>query len=67
MTDEFDLLPYLQGLPVMTLAGFEELVSVVSSLAMKGCLFLGELPALLAETEAGSNVSFLQLVSWYLY
>ena len=50
----------------MTLAGFEELVSIVSSLAMKGCLFLGEFPAWLADIEAGSKVSLLQFFSFYL-
>ncbi|KAA8543088.1 hypothetical protein F0562_021417 [Nyssa sinensis] len=42
-----------QGLPVMTLASFEEILFIISSLAMKGCLFLGELPTWLAETEVG--------------
>ncbi|KAF5731440.1 hypothetical protein HS088_TW18G00117 [Tripterygium wilfordii] len=41
----------IQGLPVMTLASFEEILCIVSSLAMHGCSFLGELPAWLAETE----------------
>ncbi|KAF5931361.1 hypothetical protein HYC85_032234 [Camellia sinensis] len=41
----------LQGLPLMTLESFEEIISIVSNLAMKGCLFLGELPAWLIETE----------------
>lgn len=43
----------------MTLADFDKLVSIVSSLAMKGCLFLGELPVWLAESEVGSKVSLL--------
>lgn len=43
----------------MTLVDFEELVSLVSSLATKGCLFLGELPACLADTEAESKVCLL--------
>ncbi|XP_057963908.1 O-methyltransferase 1, chloroplastic isoform X2 [Malania oleifera] len=43
----------LQGLPVMTLASFEEILLIVRSLAMKGCLLLGELPAWLSGTEAG--------------
>lgn len=42
-----------QGLPIMNLANFKEILEVVSNLAMKGCLFLGELPAWLAETEGG--------------
>ncbi|CAK9175332.1 unnamed protein product [Ilex paraguariensis] len=46
-----------QGLPVMTLASFEEFLSIVSNLAMKGCLLLGELPAWLAETEVGIKVN----------
>lgn len=49
-----------QGLSVMTLADFDELVSIVSSLAMKGCLFLGELPVWLAESEVGSKSSTKQ-------
>jgi hypothetical protein len=48
----------LQGLPVMTLANFKEMLLVASSLAMSGCLFLGELPAWLAETEIGIKVRF---------
>ncbi|XP_031261656.1 uncharacterized protein LOC116119861 [Pistacia vera] len=40
-----------QGLPVMTLASFEEILLLISSLAMNGCFFLGELPAWLTETE----------------
>ncbi|KAK8636042.1 hypothetical protein V6N13_004752 [Hibiscus sabdariffa] len=47
----------IQGLPVMTLARFEEILSTVSGMAMKGCIFLGELPAWLAETEFGSKSS----------
>ncbi|XP_058083660.1 O-methyltransferase 1, chloroplastic isoform X2 [Magnolia sinica] len=43
----------LQGLPVMTLASFKEIISVVSSLAMKGSIFLGEMPSWLAKTEVG--------------
>ncbi|KAG4916636.1 hypothetical protein JHK87_054193 [Glycine soja] len=41
----------LQGFPVMTLANFEEVLSMISSLAMKGSLFVGELPACVAETD----------------
>lgn len=47
----------IQGLPVMTLANFKEILLVASSLAMSGCLFLGELPAWLAETEIGMKPS----------
>ncbi|XP_010259529.1 PREDICTED: uncharacterized protein LOC104598930 [Nelumbo nucifera] len=42
-----------QGLPLMTMAKFTEILFIVSSLAMKGCLFLGELPAWLVEAEVG--------------
>lgn len=41
----------------MTLAFFEEILFIVSGMAMNGCLFLGELPAWLAETEFGIKVS----------
>ncbi|PIA61344.1 hypothetical protein AQUCO_00300708v1 [Aquilegia coerulea] len=41
----------LQGLPMMTLASFIDVLVTVSSLATKGCFFVGELPAWLAETE----------------
>ncbi|XP_027349728.1 uncharacterized protein LOC113861237 [Abrus precatorius] len=41
----------LQGFPVMTLPIFEEVLSMISSLAMKGSLFVGELPAWLVETD----------------
>lgn len=40
----------------MNLANFKEILEVVSNLAMKGCLFLGELPAWLAEAEGGVKV-----------
>lgn len=46
-----------QGLPVMTLASLEEILIIVSSLAMKGSLLLGELPEWLAETEVGIESS----------
>lgn len=42
----------------MTLGSFEVVLSIVSNLAMKGCLFLGELPAWVTEAEAGIKVSF---------
>ncbi|XP_058083658.1 O-methyltransferase 1, chloroplastic isoform X1 [Magnolia sinica] len=50
----------LQGLPVMTLASFKEIISVVSSLAMKGSIFLGEMPSWLAKTEVGIKVGLLK-------
>lgn len=50
---------FLQGLPVMTLASFEEILFIISGLAMNGCLFVGELPAWLAETEIGNKVRLL--------
>lgn len=45
----------------MTLASFEEILFLVSGMAMNGCLFLGELPAWLAETELGTRVSLLYI------
>ncbi|KAL1832944.1 hypothetical protein ACET3Z_002595 [Daucus carota] len=42
-----------QGFPVVNLVHFKEILSLVSSLAMKGCLFLGELPVWLVKTEIG--------------
>ncbi|KAB2605125.1 hypothetical protein D8674_004842 [Pyrus ussuriensis x Pyrus communis] len=47
----------MQGLPLMTLANFEDILLTVSGLAMNGCFFLGELPAWLAETEIGTKTS----------
>ncbi|XP_065860461.1 O-methyltransferase 1, chloroplastic [Euphorbia lathyris] len=47
----------MQGLSIVTLASFEEILCIVSSLAMNGCLFLGELPAWLAKTEIRSKSS----------
>lgn len=38
------------------LTSFKEILFMVSSLAMKGCLFLGELPDFLMETESGIKV-----------
>ncbi|XP_028786438.1 uncharacterized protein LOC114742330 [Neltuma alba] len=48
----------MQGFPIMTLANFEDVLSMVSSLAMKGCLFVGELPGWLAETGTGTKAEF---------
>ncbi|XP_050235665.1 O-methyltransferase 1, chloroplastic [Mercurialis annua] len=47
----------MQGLSIMTLASFEEILLTVGSLAINGSLFVGELPAWLAETELGSKAS----------
>lgn len=44
-----------QGLPVVNLESFKDILSIVSNLAMKGCLFLGELPAWLAEIDVGDQ------------
>ncbi|KAK9055834.1 hypothetical protein SSX86_026919 [Deinandra increscens subsp. villosa] len=46
-----------QGFPVTNLVGFKEILFMVSSLAMKGCLFLGEFPVWLTETQVGSKSS----------
>ncbi|KAL0916346.1 hypothetical protein M5K25_013849 [Dendrobium thyrsiflorum] len=47
----------LQGLPLATLADFEDILSTVSSLAMKGCLFIGELPGCLLGTELDNKLA----------
>ncbi|XP_052184384.1 O-methyltransferase 1, chloroplastic isoform X2 [Diospyros lotus] len=47
----------LQGLPLMTLESFEEILLVVGNLAMKGCLFLGEMPVWVAKAETGVESS----------
>lgn len=44
-----------QGLPVVNLESFKDILSIVSNLAMKGCLFLGELPVWLAEIDVGDQ------------
>ncbi|XP_010556734.1 PREDICTED: uncharacterized protein LOC104825968 isoform X2 [Tarenaya hassleriana] len=41
----------IQGLPLLTLSSFEDILSVVSSMAMNECCFFGELPCWLAQTE----------------
>ncbi|XP_072065999.1 O-methyltransferase 1, chloroplastic isoform X7 [Arachis hypogaea] len=41
----------MQGFPMMTLANFEEVLSMLSSLAMEGSFFLGELPTFLSDAE----------------
>lgn len=46
-----------QGLPLMNLARFKDILFIVSSLAVKGCIFLGEFPAWLTETEIGIKPS----------
>lgn len=48
----------LQGLPLMTLRSFEEILLVVSCLAMNGSFFVGELPSWLQNTDIGIKVSF---------
>ncbi|CAH9140498.1 unnamed protein product [Cuscuta epithymum] len=40
-----------QGLPVMNMESFKDILRVVSNLAMKGSLLLGELPIWLGETD----------------
>ncbi|KAF4366667.1 hypothetical protein G4B88_010742 [Cannabis sativa] len=47
----------IQGLPVMTLSSFEEILITVSGLATKGCSFLGVLPAGVVETNIGNESS----------
>lgn len=42
----------LQGLPLMTLTSFEDLLGTIGSLAMEGSIFMGELPGLLLESES---------------
>ncbi|KAI3741790.1 hypothetical protein L1987_59467 [Smallanthus sonchifolius] len=42
-----------QGYPVTNLAGFKDILFMASSLAMKGSLFLGEIPVWLTEIQVG--------------
>ncbi|KAJ0975302.1 hypothetical protein J5N97_017267 [Dioscorea zingiberensis] len=53
LIDQFYLIS-LQGLPLMTFASLNDVLFLVSSLAMKGCVFLGELPGWLIGTEFGN-------------
>ncbi|KAD3068673.1 hypothetical protein R6Q59_017302 [Mikania micrantha] len=46
-----------QGFPVTNLVSFKEILFMASSLAMKGCLFLGEFPVWLTETQVGIKSS----------
>lgn len=46
----------LQGLPLTNLECFEEILFLVSSLAMNGCLFLGELSPCLTQPHAKSEL-----------
>ncbi|XP_062088856.1 O-methyltransferase 1, chloroplastic [Humulus lupulus] len=50
----------IQGLPVMNLSSFEEMLITVSGLATKGCFFLGVLPARVVETNIGTESSVRQ-------
>lgn len=43
----------------MNLERLKVILSTVSNLAMKGCLFLGELPIWLAEIDIGDQVGDL--------
>ncbi|KAG0475775.1 hypothetical protein HPP92_015461 [Vanilla planifolia] len=55
----------LQGLPILTLDDFVGILSLVSSLAMKGCLFVGELPCWLLCTKHDDKfLSQLALQRW---
>ncbi|KAM7254687.1 hypothetical protein ACFE04_019928 [Oxalis oulophora] len=47
----------VQGLPLMNLANFENILFAVSSLAAKGSIFVGEIPAWFAETEIELKLS----------
>ncbi|CAA6654306.1 unnamed protein product [Spirodela intermedia] len=46
-----------QGFPVTTLATFKEILFLVSNLAMKGSIFVGELPGWLVDTETGNKIT----------
>lgn len=46
-----------QGLPLMTLKSFEHVLFTVGSLAMKGSVLIGELPAWLAETQLDLKIN----------
>lgn len=48
----------------MTLRSFEEILLVVSCLAMNGSFFVGELPSWLQNTDIGIKVSCL-IYKWY--
>ncbi|XP_031498478.1 O-methyltransferase 1, chloroplastic [Nymphaea colorata] len=52
----------IQGLPIETLSRFKDILIVVSSLAVKGSFFLGELPLKLAETHADVKDGVLRWV-----
>lgn len=41
----------MKGLPVVTLANFNDVLGIVSALAMKGSFIFGELPSSLVEAE----------------
>ncbi|KAJ6851197.1 uncharacterized protein M6B38_261000 [Iris pallida] len=44
----------LQGLPLVTLESLKHILSIFASLAMKGCIFVGELQDLLLDVEFGN-------------
>ncbi|CAN6467711.1 unnamed protein product [Victoria cruziana] len=52
----------IQGMPIETLSRFKDILLVVSSLAMKGSFFLGELPLKLAETDSDDKDGVLRWV-----
>ena len=54
-----DCFESLQGLPLVAWKRFEDILSTVGSLAMEGCIFMGELPGLLLETKLGKMVGVL--------
>ncbi|KAK8954500.1 hypothetical protein KSP39_PZI002699 [Platanthera zijinensis] len=54
----------LQGLPLTTLAEFENILSTVSSFAMKGCPFIGEFPGLLLGDKFEDKASSPMHSAW---
>jgi len=51
-----DICLVVQGLPLMTLATLEDVLFTISSLAMKGCFLIGEIPTWLAKTQLEPKV-----------
>lgn len=47
----------------MTMTSLEDILSIVSSLAMEGCIFMGELPGMLLGAELGDMVGLVHASS----
>ncbi|KAL9154285.1 hypothetical protein ABFS82_10G104800 [Erythranthe guttata] len=51
-----------QGLPLQTLGNFKDILRLVSNLALKGSLFVGELPSSFFETDKSTKMEWMDKI-----